>query len=132
MKSYHLFMHTTALALSAVLFKAASAVLGRAVHHKHRLDRLRDAERVRSFGYHGSNVIDIKMPRINYGDVAGTAQIYDGIRFEDELLTEDEEDFMREHGYVVANHFATNTIQWTEADPHSDYDPIHPDYYPEK
>ena len=58
MKSYHLFMHTTALCVSAVLFKAASFVLGRAVHHNQRINTLRAKERARLFGYHTGNVID--------------------------------------------------------------------------
>lgn len=110
MKSYHLFMHTTALALSAVLFKGASAVLGAAVTHKQKLDRLRDKERTRSFGYHGSN--------------AGS-----GVHFFDEF-TPDEDEFLAAH-VAYGNALAGDSKnKWVDAEPCSDFDPIHPDYVP--
>lgn len=103
MTSYHRLMHTTALCVSAVLFQAASFVLGRAVHHKYRLDRLRDKERARLFGAHHVNDTT--------GFMTPGTELPQGVPW-----------------FRIKD--ITPLNKWTDADPCSDFDPIHPDYVP--
>lgn len=100
MSRYHHIMLVANLCASAVAFKLASWFLGRAVHHK-------------SFGHH----------------VPTTG----GITFADEDYSDYDPEVQRALFAAVTGMYPgigkSETI-WTEADPCSDYDPVHPDYRP--
>ena len=116
MKSYHLFMHTVALSVSAVLFKGASSVLGAAVTHKQKLDKLRGVERMRSIGYSTPKSWSLMEGYENLGP-----------------LTADEQEFIRQHE-LLHRLCGQPLTKWIDAEPCSDYqevfDPVHPDYVP--
>ena len=107
MTSYHRLMHTTALCVSAVLFQAASWVLGRAVHHKNRINL-----RSRIFGARAK-------PMAGYEHLGP--------------MNADEEEFIRNHERLHLV-YGQPLTKWIEADLCSDYqeafDPVHPDYTP--
>ena len=99
MKPYHHFMHTTSLVLAAGAFKLGSALLGRALHHRKYINNAEMEHRRASA----------------YGHLAP--------------LTPEEEDFIEYHESVHSTLLHNSQrVTWLEADPCSDYDPIHPDY----
>lgn len=99
MKPYHHFMHTSALVLAAGAFKLGSALLGRALHHRNSI-----------------NIAEMEQRRASaYGHL--------------EPLTPEEEDFLEYHeGVHSMFEHTSQRVTWLEAEPCSDFDPIHPDY----